>query len=887
MSPRKWPPVRISNRARVRVAAIVLMLGLLAVGSLQISAQRRSLAGALVAGVPEALARDRAARVSDLRYDLSFRIPATRSETITGHARISFALGDASTPLALDFEPRGVAAIRLLKVGGAIIDARLTSGHIVLPPSALRAGANTVTIDFDAGDASLNRNDDFLYTIFVPARAHEAFPCFDQPDLKARWTLALDLPDGWVALANGAETRRASNDGRTRLTFAETAPLSTYLFAFAAGAFSIEQAERNGRTFRMLHRETDAAKVRRNRDAIFDLHARALAWMEEYTRIPYPFGKFDVLLVPAFQFGGMEHPGAVFYNAPSMLLEESATQNQHLDRASTVSHETAHMWFGDLVTMRWFTDVWMKEVFANFMAAKMVNPSFPTIDHDLRFLHAYYPAAYDVDRTDGTNAIRQPLDNLKDAGTLYGAIIYQKAPIVMRQLESLVGADAFRDGLREYLTRYAFANATWPELIALLDARTPENLETWSHAWVEERGRPTIRTELTVRDGRIERLAFTQRDPYPRRGLTWTQDITVAVGYADRVQRLPVRLNGRRTEVIAARGLPAPSFVLPNGGGIAYGGFRLDAASLTWLATHLPDITDGLTRGSAWVTLWDALLEGDLPASRFLDLTIAALERETDELNIQRILSSLKRTYWTFTSAPERTARSTSVERVLGDRLAAATTASLKSGYFSTLRDIATTEDTLAWLARIWRGEETVPGLTLAETDLIVLAEELAVREVPGWKAMVDGQIARTTNPDRQARLQFVAPALSSDQGERDRFFVTLSDVANRRREPWVLDALHYLHHPLRARQSLKYIQPSLALLQDIQQTGDIFFPTRWMDATLAGHRSAEAARIVQAFIDRAPSTYPDRLRRTILSAADDLFRASGQARGSNPGALR
>jgi hypothetical protein len=123
--------------------------------------------------------------------------------------------------------------------------------------------------------------------------------------------------------------------------------------------------------------ETDAAKVARNKDAIFDLHAKALDWLESYTTIPYPFGKFDFVLIPSFQFGGMEHPGAVYYNANSLLLDETATQNQYLGRASVISHETAHMWFGDLVTMRWFNDVWMKEVFANFMAAKIVNPSFP------------------------------------------------------------------------------------------------------------------------------------------------------------------------------------------------------------------------------------------------------------------------------------------------------------------------------------------------------------------------------------------------------------------------------------------------------------------------------------------------------------------------------
>jgi aminopeptidase N len=828
-------------------------------------------------GVAESLAKERAARVSDLRYSLSFSIPANRTERIAGRVTIAFSLADAGTPLALDFEPNALGALHRVEAGGAVLDAPLRNGHIVLPSSALRVGANNVAIEFDAGDASLNRNDDFLYTIFVPARAHEAFPCFDQPDLKARWSLALDVPGGWETLANGAETARTANEGRTRLTFAETKPIPTYLLAFAAGKFFVEQAERNGRTFRMVHRETDAQKVARNREAIFDLHAAALAWLERYTGIPYPFGKFDFLLVPAFQFGGMEHPGAVFYNASGLMLDESATQNQLLERASTISHETSHMWFGDLVTMRWFTDVWMKEVFANFMAAKIVNPSFPGINHELRFLHAYYPLAYDVDRTAGTNAIRQPLDNLKNAGTLYGAIIYQKAPIVMRQLETIVGADAFQEGLREYLQQHQFGNASWPDLIAVLDSRTPDDLATWSHAWVEEAGRPIVTTDLAVANGRIERLAFATRDPYARRGLTWTQDIQVGLGYADRVRLVPVRLNGTRTEVSIAHGMPAPLFVLPNGEGIGYAEFHLDSQSLIWLSRHLPEIGDALSRGSAWVTLWDALLDAELPAERVLDLALAALPRDDDELNVQKILSYLQQAYWKFTADPQRKARSSEVERVLRDGLAKATTASLKSAYFSALRDVATTPATVSWLTRVWRREEVVPGLTLAEPDFITLSQELAVREVPGWRLLLQQQIERTQNPDRKARLQFVVPALASDPAERDRFFASLADVANRRREPWVLDGLRYLHHPLRAAASVKYVRPSLDLLQEIQQTGDIFFPKRWMDSTLNGHRSPEAARVVQAFLDRAPLSYPDRLRRIILSSADDLFRATGQ----------
>src|SRR5262249_26526064 len=195
------------------------------------------------------------------------------------------------------------------------------------------------------------------------------------------------------------------------------------------------------------------------------------------------------------------------------------------------------------------------------------------------------------------------LDNLKDAGTLYGAIIYDKAPIVMRQLEGLVGQDMFREGLRHYLSKHAYGNASWPELIGILGERTSEDLARWSRAWVEEPGRPIVKTTLDVEDGRIRTLAFTAHDPDPRRGLTWTEQLQVAIGYGDHVQLLPVTLHGESIEVPAARGMPAPQFVLPNGAGLGYGEFHLDRGSLDWLSTRLPEVADSLTRGSAWVAL--------------------------------------------------------------------------------------------------------------------------------------------------------------------------------------------------------------------------------------------------------------------------------------------
>jgi aminopeptidase N len=828
-------------------------------------------------GVPLEIAARRAATISGLRYELSLSIPDSLGSPLTGIIVVRFQLKEASSPLVFDFETSR-EHVKSVETNGKPAAFDYLNGHIVVPAESLVVGANEIRIAFDAGDASLNRSADFLYTLFVPARARLALPVFDQPDLKARWTLKLEHPAKWQSAANGAELSREAVGDRVTVTFAETEPLPTYLVAFIAGDFKIETAERNGRTFRMFHRETDAAKVARNRDAIFDLHARALEFLERYTAIPYAFGKFDFVAIPAFQFGGMEHAGKILYNAPGLLLDESATQNQLLGRASVIAHEVAHMWFGDLVTMRWFNDVWMKEVFANFMAAKIVNPSFPTVNHELRFLLSHYPAAYEVDRTPGANPIRQQLDNLNEAGGMYGAIIYQKAPIIMRHLEALLGEENFRDGLREYLKAHAFGNATWPDLIRVLDARTPGDLATWSKAWVDEPGRPNIETILEVKDGKVARLAFRQRDSW-KRGRVWPQPLRVAIGDPTSEKILAVEMTGREVEVPQMAGAPAPRYVLPNGGGWAYGGFTLDEATLAWLMANLPDVDDALTRGSAWVTLWDALLDGQVTPEAFLDLALRALPRETDEQMTSRVLGYSSNTWWRFMGPTDRAALAERYEAVLRDGLTRAGTPSRKAAWFGALRNTAVSPTTVQWLKLIWEKKESVAGLPLAETDYTALALDLAVRNVDGAPDILRAQLARIENPDRRARFEFVMPALSADRSERDRWFASLREVANRRREPWVLEGLNYLHHPLRAAEAEGYVRPSLDMLVELQKTGDIFFPKRWLDATLGGHQTKEVADTVRAFLNGLPASYPPRLRNITLQSAEELFRAARSPR--------
>ena len=831
-------------------------------------------------GVSWALATHRARTISELRYNLSFHIPRSREERIRGWEVVSFTLFDTRQPLVLDFKDPAENVLSV-KVRGSDVVYETVNDHVVVPSDALREGPNALEIEFLTGDGSLNRSDNFLYTLFVPDRARFAFPVFDQPDLKARYSLTLSVPSHWRAVSNGARSSHEISGDRATLVFADTKPISTYLFSFAAGEFRVETGERDGRTFHMYHRETDDAKVARNRDAVFDLHAAALRWMEDYTGVSYPFDKFDFVLIPSFQYGGMEHPGAILYRQSRILLDESATQNELLGRASVIAHETAHMWFGDLVTMQWFDDVWMKEVFANFMAAKIVNPSFPDVNHDLRFLLAHYPAAYEIDRTRGANPIRQPLENLQEAGTLYGPIIYQKAPIVMKHLEILMGEERFRGGLREYLTTHQFGNATWPGLIEILGRRTERDLRSWSDVWVQEAGRPTVLVRVDVADNEVAALGLQQTDPTGR-GRVWGQHLEIMLGYHGGKSRyIPVELDADKVDIAAARGLPVPDYVLANGRGAGYGLFRLDERTRDYLLRHLPQIDDPLTRGVAWVSLWDELLAGNVPPRRFIELAREALEQETDELNTQRILGYLTSAYWRYLSVDTRLASAAALEEQLWRLTGTTPRQTLRSAYFAAYRNVALTESAVARLKRIWRGDENVRGLPLSKNDMMSIAAGLAIRDPADATDILREQLSRLENPDLRARFEFVMPALSADRETRDGFFDSLVNPRNREREPWVLAGVGYLHHPLRTEESLHYLRPSLELLEEIQRTGDIFFPQRWLGATLDSHNSSAAAAIVREFIaDRAD--LPARLMGKLLQSADPLFGAAQLLDGSD-----
>jgi len=565
----------------------------------------------------------------------------------------------------------------------------------------------------------------------------------------------------------------------------------------------------------------------------------------------------------------MEHVGAIQFNANSLFLDSGATRDQLISRSNLLSHEVAHMWFGDLVTMKWFNDVWMKEVFANFMADKIGNITLQDGKYNLKFLTSHFPAAYSTDRTKGANPIRQQLTNLQEAGTLYGNIIYNKAPIMVMQLEQLVGAAAFQQGLQEYIKTYAWHNATWPDLIAILQKHTVANLQTWNKVWVNEPGRPQFSYRLKEANGTIQQLDITQQgeDGSAR---VWPQVFNIALVYKNQVKELPVNMVGNKITLAAATGMASPDCILFNSDGRGYGLFPIDPRSLTWLAKA----DSPLMRAAGYINLYENMLDGySITPRQLLAFNRSALAHEPEELNLNILLDQLSSIFWRFIPIVARDSMAAALENDIWQAMQNVSSANEKKLLFKAYSNIALSAHAQDSVYNVWKTQKPPAGVKLSEDDYISLATVLAIRSYPNSTQILNDQIARIQNSDRKQRLQYLLPALSADTLERDKFFNALKDASGRKKEAWVVSGLSFLHHPLGMASSEKYLPETLNLLEDIQRTGDVFFPNNWLQSSLGWYRTPSAAAIVRQFLQQHPG-YNEKLQAKILQAADNLFRA-------------
>ena len=817
----------------------------------------------IIAGTSLELALERKETISNLQYALFLDIPSLQKDSIKASVTIRFDLKNSADLLQLDFNAptKNIKNVIVNKVPVGVVH---ENEHILIDKRYLINGANAINIEFIAGEAALNRNADYLYTLFVPSRANTCFPIFDQPDLKAVYHLELSIPKDWQAVSNGKITSIDSSGNKKLLSFSDTKPTSTYQFAFAAGKFHVASDPESGITF--YYRETDSVKVARNLAKIFELHRKSLDWLRDYTGISYPYEKFDFALIPSFQFGGMEHPGNIFYRESSLFLDPSASVNDELRRAGLIAHETAHMWFGNLVTMKWFNDVWLKEVFANFMAAKIVDPSFPQINHSLRFLMGHYPAAYDIDRSAGTHPIQQELDNLKNAGSVYGAIIYQKAPIMMRNLESLMGQENFQKGLQQYLSTYSYQNATWDDLVNIMTQHSDQDLGLWNQAWIKTKGMPELEHVPSTDKTKLE--VHVVNDP---QGVVWPQYFYAE--FHDQGKEYERRIEIKKGVPVSLDVMDASGFwFIPNYKGRGYGYFKSDQTNMMRMLSVVSTLNDPEARAGVWLNVWEYLLRGELDPQIALQNLMTSIQKEKDPLLLEYVTDKIGRIFWQFLTPAQRKLVSNQLDETLFEQLLLEHDNSLKRLIFYCYRNVAVSKAGMLNLKKFWKGEITA-GLDFSERDQIQLAYELAVREVEGHEAILKEQLDKIKNPDRKAEVQFIIPSLSPDSNVRDEFFESLKRKENRTHEPWVLEAQRYLNHPLRSDHSVKYVKSSLTMLEEMQKTGDIFFPKGWLDATLGEYQSEEAASAVRGYLKENSGLRSD-LKNKLLQSTDMLFRA-------------
>ncbi|MBS9533420.1 aminopeptidase N [Mycobacterium sp. M1] len=484
----------------------------------------------------------------------------------------------------------------------------------------------------------------YLYSQFETADAKRMFACFDQPDLKATFDVTVTAPPHWQVISNGAT---ASADGGVH-TFATTAKMSTYLVALIAGPYA-----RWDDVYRDEHGEIPLglfcrASLAEHMDAerLFTETKQGFGFYHNNFGVPYAFGKYDQLFVPEFNAGAMENAGAVTF-LEDYVFRSKVTRASYERRAETVLHEMAHMWFGDLVTMRWWDDLWLNESFATFASVLCQSGATEYTSAWTTFANAEKSWAYRQDQLPSTHPIAADIPDLAAVEVNFDGITYAKGASVLKQLVAYVGLEHFLAGLRDYFAAHAFDNATFDDLLAALEKASGRDLSGWGRQWLKTTGLNTLRADFDIDDdGRFTRFAVAQSGAAPGAGETRVHRLAIGVydddpagsGRLVRVHREELDVDGPMTDVPALVGVPRGKLILVNDDDLTYCALRLDQDSLATALERIADITESLPRTLVWSAAWEMTREAELRARDFLALISRGIGAESEVGVAQRLL---------------------------------------------------------------------------------------------------------------------------------------------------------------------------------------------------------------------------------------------------------
>ncbi len=481
----------------------------------------------------------------------------------------------------------------------------------------------------------------YLHSQCEPFDAHLIYACFDQPDLKARFTFAVEAPEGWVVVSNEPATSRPAEGEAGRWTFATTPLLSPYVTAVVAGAYASVHHHHGDVALGLYVRRSLLEHL--DHAELFELTRQGLEWFDDNFGITYPFTKYDQLFVPEFSAGAMENPGCVTFSE-SYVFRSRVTDAQRERRAETVLHEMAHMWFGDLVTMRWWDDLWLNESFATYASVLSQVEATRFRNGWVTFLDSEKAWAKYQDQLPTTHPIAADLVDVEAVHQNFDGITYAKGASVLRQLVAWVGQEPFLAGCRAYFDAHQWGNAEEADFLAALEQASGRELSDWRDAWLETTGVNTLSCEYTVEDGAFTSFAVLQTDDADDVDSQILRPHRIAIGvYArqgdtyHRIQRVELDVRGARTEVGALIGANAGDVVLVNDDDLTFAKITIDERSMAHLTEDLRLFVDPLARALVWGAAWDMVRDAHLPASQFVDLVVANLDSESEVGVLQRL----------------------------------------------------------------------------------------------------------------------------------------------------------------------------------------------------------------------------------------------------------
>ncbi|GAA3866605.1 aminopeptidase N [Streptomyces sedi] len=680
-------------------------------------------------------AQERARLISVESYQITLDLSgAPQGGTFPSRTVLTFTAGAAGSTF-VDLVAPAVTEVVLngtaLDPAEVFVDSRIALPEVVEGTNELLVVADCAYTNTGEG---LHRfvdpvdQETYLYTQFEVPDARRVFACFEQPDLKGTFEFTVTAPQGWKVISNSPTPEP---DGDV-WHFAPTPRLSTYVTALIAGPYHAvhDTWEKNGRTVPLGIYCRPSLAEHLDDEAIFSLTKQGFDWFEGQFDHPYPFAKYDQLFVPEFNAGAMENAGAVTIR-DQYVFRSKMTDAAYEARAETILHELAHMWFGDLVTMEWWNDLWLNESFATYtsIACQADAPGSQWPHAWTGFANTMKTWAYRQDQLPSTHPIMAEITDLDDVLVNFDGITYAKGASVLKQLVAYVGRDEFFQGVRAYFKRHAWGNTRLSDLLSALEETSGRDLKSWSRAWLETAGINVLRPEIEVdADGLITRFVIRQEAPPLPAGAKGTSTLRphrIAVGLYDpvdeklvRVHRIELDVTGAETEVPELVGRARPAVVLLNDDDLSYAKVRLDPESTAQITRRVGDFTESLPRALCWASTWDMTRDGELPTHAYLELVLGGIGKESDIGVVQSLHRQVKLALDLY-AAPER--REEGLARWSAAALerlhAAEPGGDHQLAWARALAATARSEEELDTLAGLLDGGVTVQGLDV-DTDL-------------------------------------------------------------------------------------------------------------------------------------------------------------------------